>query len=393
MGTIFKTPLFNLHDVVVIATALSALLMLLIHSISGKKNTLATRALTLFFTCLFANSVGILLLWNNQISIYTANKEGLITTLFYIAHLLKGPALFIYVIATVQSHVAANKKQLWHLIPLFIVLLVLLANNRSITGPLHIEGRLAHDLWLLIRGIPAAYALASITIALQAPGVMKGYYSNEDAIGKNWLSLLCISYAAYWGLTFFTQLFGQSLAGIWSQETADALGIANNYIAFALLVGLFLYSVSVKNTQLAMALNTTKSGSKKPSSKVDHKPVADKISTVMQNNKLYLKMNLNAEQLAEHLEISSRELSTVLNQYFEKNFFEYINGYRVKEAQRLLISDSHKGLTISEILYQSGFNSKSSFQRAFKSLVGMTPSEYKATTMEQPAHLHDPKSL
>ena len=98
----------------------------------------------------------------------------------------------------------------------------------------------------------------------------------------------------------------------------------------------------------------------------------------MKNEKLFLQSNLTAEQFAEHVGHATRDISTVLNQHFGKNFFEFINTYHVEEAQRLLISPEHIDTSITDILYMAGFNSKSAFQRFFKRITEMSPSEYRA---------------
>ena len=60
-----------------------------------------------------------------------------------------------------------------------------------------------------------------------------------------------------------------------------------------------------------------------------------------------------------------------------QNFFDFINGYRIKEAKRLLVDPKGELLTILAIAEEVGFNSKSSFNTAFKKITGMTPTEYK----------------
>ena len=97
----------------------------------------------------------------------------------------------------------------------------------------------------------------------------------------------------------------------------------------------------------------------------------------MRTQRLYLDPELSAAALAAHLGASPRELSEVLNVEIGQRFFEFVNGHRVAEAQRRLRDPEHADATILEVLYASGFNSKSAFHRAFREAVGTTPSAYR----------------
>lgn len=87
--------------------------------------------------------------------------------------------------------------------------------------------------------------------------------------------------------------------------------------------------------------------------------------------------NIGNKQLARQLELPPRELSRAINQGFGQNFFEFVSGYRLEEARRRL-EDGDNSDSILQIMYDSGFNSKSVFNTAFKKATGMTPSQYRA---------------
>jgi AraC-like DNA-binding protein len=86
---------------------------------------------------------------------------------------------------------------------------------------------------------------------------------------------------------------------------------------------------------------------------------------------------LNIEQFAKNIGISARDVSYTINKVFGKNFFEFINFYRIEAAKRLLENADQTQMTVLEVLMTSGFNSKSSFQRFFKRFTGMSPTEYR----------------
>ena len=75
--------------------------------------------------------------------------------------------------------------------------------------------------------------------------------------------------------------------------------------------------------------------------------------------------------------VNPTSISTYLNKELGVNFFNYINGFRVEKAKELLSNSRKKKETLLAIAFDSGFNSKSSFNLIFKRSTGMTPSEYR----------------
>ena len=102
-----------------------------------------------------------------------------------------------------------------------------------------------------------------------------------------------------------------------------------------------------------------------------------KLTSYMKTNKPYLNPSINIAELSKNLSIHPRYISQVINQLLQKNFYDFVNSYRIEEAKRYLANNGDQKMTILEILYEVGFNSKSAFNTAFKKHVGMTPIEYK----------------
>jgi AraC-like DNA-binding protein len=103
----------------------------------------------------------------------------------------------------------------------------------------------------------------------------------------------------------------------------------------------------------------------------------ERLTEILKIEKLYRDPQINIYDLARRLGVPSKTLSQVINQSFDKNFFDLINSYRVSEAQKILKESLDKKLTVLEVMYSVGFNSKSSFNTAFKKVTGKTPSEYR----------------
>ena len=97
---------------------------------------------------------------------------------------------------------------------------------------------------------------------------------------------------------------------------------------------------------------------------------------LMEAEKIYLNPLLKLEQVAELLGVTDRAVSNLLNQHIGKNFNDFINGYRIQAAQKMLADPTFRQYTIAAIAFESGFNSLATFQRCFKQFAGITPSQY-----------------
>ncbi|WP_168796313.1 helix-turn-helix domain-containing protein [Flagellimonas onchidii] len=94
----------------------------------------------------------------------------------------------------------------------------------------------------------------------------------------------------------------------------------------------------------------------------------------MEERKPYLEPQLRIKDLSALTEIPVHHISQVLNQSFDKNFYEFINEYRIKEAMRLLKNPKYQDYTYESIAFEVGFNSRSAFYNAFKKINNTTPS-------------------
>ncbi|WP_299712585.1 AraC family transcriptional regulator [uncultured Tenacibaculum sp.] len=100
------------------------------------------------------------------------------------------------------------------------------------------------------------------------------------------------------------------------------------------------------------------------------------LEQLMLEKKPYLNNKLLKKELAEMLGVHSPELSRLLNESIGMNFFEYVNYYRIKEFVQLAESEKGKQLTFFGLAQEAGFNSKTTFNKSFKNLMGVSPSAY-----------------
>lgn len=103
----------------------------------------------------------------------------------------------------------------------------------------------------------------------------------------------------------------------------------------------------------------------------------------MEVDNLYLDPELNLARVSEQTGIQQKTISSILNQYHQTSFSDFVNEYRVEEVKRRMLDPANQHLTISGIALESGFNSQATFQRAFKHVTGVSPREYMATSLKK----------
>lgn len=104
--------------------------------------------------------------------------------------------------------------------------------------------------------------------------------------------------------------------------------------------------------------------------------LAKELEQQIQSQQLYLNEKLTLTDLAKATEIKAHTLSQVINQSMKTNFYKLINGYRVQHATAL-IEDKHNDWSLERIAYESGFNNRVTFSKAFKETMDCTPSQYR----------------
>lgn len=101
------------------------------------------------------------------------------------------------------------------------------------------------------------------------------------------------------------------------------------------------------------------------------------LSAFMENEKPWLDPELTLSILAGQLGLNTSQLSYLVNNGFDQNFNDFVNNYRVEEVKRKLSVPDFQHFSLLGIAFESGFNSKATFNRAFKKRTGSAPSEYK----------------
>ena len=194
----------------------------------------------------------------------------------------------------------------------------------------------------------------------------------KSRIHMNWLVFVLTGYVTIWLLDV-------------SYQTIHLLTSFSPYFLIKIvypIVFMLVFIIMLKGLKNPMIFAYQEPGLKEKYSgsnlkAEEKKSIYDSIIAIMNEKKLYREPSLSISDLAKELSVHPKHLSQVINEYFNMNFFDFINNYRIAEAKLQLSQLREPKKTILEILYDTGFNSKSSFNKAFRKSTGIAPTEYR----------------
>jgi len=294
--------------------------------------------------------------------------------------LLYGPLFYFYAQGVIFRDFKLSSKNLLHLLP--YILLTILILSLSNLAPSTSEEIIMNDLpWQfhLVRAFMYAHIFIYLGLAYKTlwtyRKIIKNTYSQIDQINLDWLSSALNTF----GLLTFASLFHNFI----SLEENESVSI----VALVLLLIFVFYFVikvilkALRQSEIFAGITqneTTKyQGSNLTPSQIE--AYKRQLLALLKTEKPFLNPQVSITDLSEKLSVSTKHLSQVINQSFNKSFFDFINTYRIQEVQHILKTSKDDKLTVLEAMYQAGFNSKSSFNTAFKKETGQTPTEFRKT--------------
>lgn len=371
-----KDHIFNIHDVVLLMTVAECFLLAIFQSVLPVTNRIASALLTVFLLCVAIGSACTLVLWNDFVHVTPIFDQHLLPYFLVTGLLCKGPALYLYVLALTRNAFRLRRHHLWHLLPTLLCFVWMLSFqidslDLRFRAPDATEliNTLANQVWHFVKFVPLAYGVAAVFTIRRYCARLKDQYSEFSTTEPGWLNVLTTGFLLSWVMTLLVHIAAQST----TPQTSDVMGIVDNYVTFILMNALFVYSVVYAHQLLTTHHEPIRD---KHEEKLTESAIA-KVHHGMENEKLFLKQNLNIEEFSKRVDLPVKEVSAVINKHYGTNFFEFMNTYRVEEAKRLLSDPRHAEMTVLDVLLQSGFNSKSAFHRFFNRLVGVSPTEFR----------------
>ncbi len=342
----------------------------------------------------------ILIYWLIYLGVYTGTYALFSNKLFTDFHLLSagfisllllhGPFLFLYVSALIDQKFEFNKKKLLHFIPfiLFNLFIVIASFSPELSERIrldHVESEngapLLFNLFLILTVLSGPfYFILSILLFKKFDINIFNNFSSVENVNLEWLRKLVYTFGAVWTI-FMVFATVHHVLGMFSWVFCTH-GLSLSLSVFIILIGYF----GLKQKEIFIQYHdnsieyVTEPKTKYASvilKEADSEQYVNKILHFMSNEKPYLDANLSLPELAGKLKMPSHHLSRVINEQFKVNFFDFINQYRVNEVKSKMGNPEYENLSLLGIALDSGFNTKSAFNRVFKKITGVTPSEFK----------------
>ena len=290
--------------------------------------------------------------------------------------LLFNPAFYLYVNSLVKPDFRLKWIQLLHLTPfIFFEIIAYVIREpytlRTFFNPdsslwyRYLFGTASGLSWL-------SYNSYSALTVIRHRKSLKNELSNIEKQQKlGWLFFIVIFYNAYCVFAVITSIMAIFLS------LNFPLPHLYNYSALLLLIYILgFYGLQQGIIFKADSYNNQEKYSKSPLSPTRKALIKKQLINYFRDKQPYLNAELNMSTLAASLNVRKHHLTEVLNTEIGKNFFRFVNEYRV-EAVKQQLANSKNIYSIEAIGYECGFSSKSSFFTVFKEITGKTPSQYK----------------
>ncbi|MFZ0455771.1 MAG: helix-turn-helix domain-containing protein [Ignavibacteriaceae bacterium] len=291
---------------------------------------------------------------------------------------LWGPGVYFYTRSLVNIDFKFKKKDFVHLIPFaahFIYLLFAfhlynaetkrhLILDQAVFSPIAVQ-----IITGLIHLIIFSYLIASLLVILKYRSNIKNSFSSIKEINLSWMIFVLAGFSIKWSADVW--MYFNGISGL-SQE----IPLIVSRLLLFLFINIVIYK-GLKQPEIFSGIIEAKPVKRPFLSKSLEEKYLQKLSSFMEEKKPFLNPDVTLMDIAEQVKIPYRSLSEVINNSLNKNFYDFINNYRINESKKLLIEKSNRFKTILEVLYEVGYNSKSSFNNAFKKDTGMTPTEFK----------------
>lgn len=305
----------------------------------------------------------------------TATKYYVHFPNLFLVHLpftaLFGPFLKRYFSELWEDQNKDIRFRIWDWLPAILVFLILL-NFYTSSSQTKVEIFLSYNE----KGVPLSFKLA-ICVAV-IPILYSGFYVFRQI--NRYTRKEVFQTSAHLRLVTLVVGFGifASLVGLYTLffHSAHGLEIVSTIIGFLLV---WIYLLRQKSPELWGEVKEIIIAEKKYQSnqlkQFDLNFLTERLTNLMESKKIYRDEDLNLAKLAKQMDLSEHQLSEFLNQHMGKNFFHFINHYRITEAKEICAKEPTKN--ILNIALEVGFPSKSTFYDAFKREVGISPTEYR----------------
>lgn len=354
----------------VISGAFAALFLMVL--ISKTKKQFEHWFLAIIFFLITINSLYVFNFYRSSSFYYVP----FFSELNYAIPLLYGPLLWFYTKALTRSDYRFKNIEYWHFAPFIIFLLILLSpilTDYKLINSKHV----GYPFIKLI--ISPFYLIAVLLILKNYRKRLLDQYAYDLKVKLLWLSWITLGAIALWILAMLGYLYN-------SFNDSPKTLLYDYYVLSFLAAYLFVLAyLAFTQTDLfhkkkedvvpkKLELNKVKEEQNRKVN-IENEDLA-RLKKIMLEKKPYLDPFLSINKLSEISNLPQYKISKILNTVLNQNFYDFVNGYRVEEVKRKLEEGLSDNYSILGIASDSGFNSKASFNRVFKKMAKMTPSQF-----------------
>jgi AraC-like DNA-binding protein len=303
------------------------------------------------------------------------------------------PAFYLYVLSVCFADFRLKQKHLLHAIPFIIINIVFVLSLYFLNDA---DKKIFYDhrdqsfqmyLLLIVLGIQTVlYSMGVFLTLKKYREIYQENYTNPKTSILKWLFQIAI--------VLFVLYYLSIIKNIIRYADFDFLWIwSNTILQFLILVITCWFVLKALNhpelfrgidSKLQLARDIIP---KENRNLVEIKSTQNDLITTqilelkqyMTEKEPFLDPSLTIQELANQIDIPVRDLSILINHHMDQHFFDFVNEYRIQKAMSILKDPLKRDLTVLEILYEVGFNSKSSFNTSFKKYTGLTPTAYRNT--------------
>jgi AraC-like DNA-binding protein len=199
---------------------------------------------------------------------------------------------------------------------------------------------------------------------------MSENFSDSSAVNFRWLQLLCYG--------FIVQIAIERGLKLLTPAAPPGLSGTAGLVVYLFVIALAYSALGQSRLRFANGWQPARANDKYQRSGLQEHSAEyylEKLTRLMAAERFYLEGDLSLKSLADRVNISPHHLSQILNEKLHKTFYDYVNEQRVEYAKQALLKEPERSIT--DVAFESGYNSKNSFYNSFKRHTGMIPSEYR----------------
>ncbi len=291
-----------------------------------------------------------------------------------------GPLFYFYIRATAAKDRRGKPIDLLHAVPFILGMAAYAAYLGWETGGPAPSGLLAAAVrapWRLVLVLSTvqtvSYVAAVMRLLRAYARDIKAQFSTIERVQLSWLRRRLAVYAGIWGI-------GVSLISVFRADP-EAIRLISQLVAFLSALNTFAMGYRAM-LQPDVYFGPAQAGPQRRYERSSLTPrdaaaCKERLLERMERDRLYLDPEITLAKLALALDVPPAHLSQVLNELLGRNFYEFINRFRVEAAQRRLGDPAAGRDKLIAVALDSGFNSLATFNRVFKEMAGRTPSEFR----------------